>query len=247
VVDAVGPITCSNGAVLAAVGGGGGSPFSHTAGSGGYAGIDVRAGVLLDAVTLVPVTGSTVTFGGGRGGGTVKPSLRCPSGLTVVGIFGSATPSNVITIGIVCGSSPAPVEVRIAPQGGGFSPTAGYERLCPPGARIVSISGRSGNVVDAIGPLTCSNGQVLAPVGGGGGSPFSHSSGPGGYLGIDVRAGTLLDRVTLFPVTGASAAFGGGGGSPRPSLRCPAGLTVAGIFGSATPSNVITIGLVCRN
>jgi hypothetical protein len=226
--------------------------ISHTAGSGGYAGIDVRAGVLLGAVTLVPVTGSTVTFGGGCGGGTAKPSLRCPSGFTVAGIFGSTTPSNVITIGIVCRSNPPPpppVEVRIAPQGGSFSPTSAYERLCPPGARVVSISGRGGDVLDAIGPLTCSDGTTLAQVGGNGGSPISHTAGSGGYAGIDVRAGVLLGAVTLVPVTGSTVTFGGGcgGGTAKPSLRCPSGFTVAGIFGSATPSTVITIGLVCRN
>jgi hypothetical protein len=249
-VDAIGPLTCSDGTVLAKVGGNGGSPFSHSAGAGGYTGIDVRAGVLLDAVTLVPVTGSSATFGGGRGGGTAKPSLRCPDQLTVAGIFGTTTPDDVITIGLICRCPPPPpVEARIDPQGGSFSPTSAYERVCPAGARVVSISGRGGDVVDAIGPLTCSDGTVLPVVGGGGGSPFSHSAGAGGYTGIDVRAGVLLDAVTLVPVTGSSATFGGGrgGGTPKPTLRCPSQLTLAGIFGTTTPSDVISIGLICRS
>jgi hypothetical protein len=153
--------------------------------------------------------------------------------------------------------------VRISPQGGRFSPTFAYERFCPPGAHIVSIEGRSGDVVDAIGPLTCSDGTILPRVGGHNGNPFTTSTGVEGYSGINVHAGTLLDQLTFVPVKGPSVTFGGSRGDPKPSLHfpgqpslprpaftaqaslhCPGQLPIAGIFGT---SDVISVGLLCRS
>jgi hypothetical protein len=102
--------------------------------------------------------------------------------------------------------------------------------------------------VNAIGPITCSDGTILSLVGGDGGVEFSHSAGAGGYSGINLQALNFLDQITLVPVTGASATFGGNGGVLELNLRCPAQFKVAGIYGTAsdsTPVFIVSIGIVC--
>ena len=137
---------------------------------------------------------------------------------------------------------------RTVEAGGSWSGTGltTYEFTCPTGSHISAFNGRLGNIVDAIGPFNCTNGQTLPLVGGStGGIPWSHSAGNAGYNSLGIRAGVLIDQLTL---RGAFGTFvrGGSGGVAKANQTCPSGRVVAGIFGKKSPTNVITIGLICR-
>lgn len=138
--------------------------------------------------------------------------------------------------------------MRVGPQGGSFSPTTGYQYICPPGTYVTGFNGRSGDVLDRIGPLRCSDGSLTTGAAGGpsGGNPFVAVSATG-YSGIRVRAGTLLDSLTLIPVGSGAQSFGGSGGNDKPAMDCPPGFSIAGIFGLTTPADVISIGIICRS
>ena len=103
-----------------------------------------------------------------------------------------------------------------------------------------------GDILDTIGPFTCTNGETLPLIGGStGGNPWSHTAGSAGYTAISVRAGALIDQVTLGGSFGM-APFGGNGGEDKGTQQCPSGMVVVGLFGKATGTNPITIGLICR-
>jgi hypothetical protein len=137
-------------------------------------------------------------------------------------------------------------EVTIAAQGGSFSPTTAFSRICPAGSYITAFNGRSGNVIDAIGPFRCSRGGGNLDMVGGwrGGRGWDHSSYDG-YIGISVNAGTLIDQITVF-AGGDVVIKGGSGGRAKPRMTCPPGYKLAGVHGTTTTTNPITIGLVCR-
>jgi len=137
---------------------------------------------------------------------------------------------------------------RTVEAGGSWSGTdlTTYEITCPTGSHISGFNGRLGNIVDAIGPFNCTNGQTLPLIGGStGGSPWSHTAGNAGYISLGIRAGVLIDQVSFGGAFG-TVVKGGSGGTAKANQTCPSGRVVAGLFGKKTPTNVITIGLICR-
>jgi hypothetical protein len=134
------------------------------------------------------------------------------------------------------------------PVGSYAGPRIPYERRCPPPAWITAFHGRAGSRIDALGPMVCSDGAILNPIGVPGGTAWSSSSATG-YANISVRAGEGLNELGLVPATsGSKALYGAGGGDLRPVRACPAGMVIAGVYGnySVTTSAVTTVGVICR-
>ena len=69
---------------------------------------------------------------------------------------------------------------------GDSSTGSSFNFLCPAGAFIVAFNGRVGAVIDAIG-VTCSDGTVLGPAGGSGGSAVSSSTCLDGFSSVQVK------------------------------------------------------------
>jgi hypothetical protein len=139
-------------------------------------------------------------------------------------------------------------DARVPAQGGSWPyGLFSYEVTCPAGSHISTFSGRSGDVADAIGPFTCTKGHTLPSLIGGstGGEAWTHTAGTAGYTGVTVRAGTLIDEITLSGSFGSSS-YGRPGGEHVGVLQCPPNMVVAGVFGQQTTTNPITIGLICR-
>jgi hypothetical protein len=67
--------------------------------STGYSGVTLFTGELVDAVSLQPVK----TKYGGTGGGSVR-DVACPDGQVITGIYGKATESLMISVGLKCRS-----------------------------------------------------------------------------------------------------------------------------------------------
>jgi hypothetical protein len=69
--------------------------------------------------------------------------------------------------------------------------------LCPVNSKVIHIGGRGGLWVDQI-TMTCSDGTILGPVGGNGGSPVTTSDCLNGYTAVYVTYGTLIGKVTAY-------------------------------------------------
>lgn len=148
-------------------------------------------------------------------------------------------------------------DFTVAPRAGSATPTSSFAILCnmmPTAAYVTGINGSIGTQLNRIGPVTCSdgvtpvirsNGTWVSTTGGGsGGTAWSHTSSPAGYKGITVQASTAIDRITLNPVyPGTPVSYGGTGGA---ELRCPDGFVLAGLYGQATATAVLSIGIFCR-
>jgi hypothetical protein len=91
---------------------------------------------------------------------------------------------------------------------------------------------------------------------GGPGTKRTTLASPEGNRGLNMRAGQLIDAVQFVsPSNKVSAWQGGAGGQPK-SVQCRVGSAVGGeipmtdkvvaIFGQATASNVITVGVRCE-
>jgi hypothetical protein len=102
-------------------------------------------------------------------------------------------------------------------------------------------------LVTSLWPLRCSNGddvgesQKLQPL------PKSRSASnrrADGYSGVTLFTGELVDAVSLQP---SGARFGGTGGGDVRRVSCPAGQVVTGIYGQASATHVISVGLSCRS
>lgn len=128
-----------------------------------------------------------------------------------------------------------------------------YEFTCPIGTFVVQINGRSGWLVDALGPIVCSDNSSSAPALWGSdtnGGPFQHVS-PSGYSKIDL----LYDYFAMYQIAlDANSIYGGtsnSGQQQSATLACPAGMVVAGVFGAydgrAYRNFIDTLGLVCRS
>jgi hypothetical protein len=94
--------------------------------------------------------------------------------------------------------------------------------LCPTGSTVINISGRGGFVVDQI-TMTCSDGTVLGPVGGGGGSIIKSSNCTSGYSGVDVTYGSPIGMMTVYCWNSTSpiVSIGYNAGSDTNYLRFP--------------------------
>jgi hypothetical protein len=148
-------------------GGGGGSSFSRSCGSNAVlTGLDYRAGLAVDAVSLLcrPVRDASGLLGSetatgtrvGGGGGTAGIT-RCPSGSVVMGLridYGSV----VNGLRLICRTWRS--ELREWASGetvhtiGNLSGTSIVERCSRALQPAIGIRGRSGLVIDAIG-LVC--------------------------------------------------------------------------------------------
>ena len=138
--------------------------------------------------------------------------------------------------------------VRTAEAGGSYvgSDITSYETTCPNGSHVSAFNGRLDEVVAAIGPFNCTNGETLPLIGVSTiGKPWSHTAGSEGYTGVGIRAGVLLDQITLGGAF-ATATYGRIGGEDKGTQQCPNGTVVAGLFGNKTTESVLTIGLICR-
>lgn len=154
-----------------------------------------------------------------------------------------------------------------------------YELNCPAGAIMTGLNittalgvvkGPNGYItftdrsVESLGPLYCSaegldpyTGQGTAP------QPFAEffpisnwftvsPQSPTGYIGINLRAGVILDSIVLIKSDGGlQGVFGGFGGNAY-TVACPAGQVITGLYGDAMYSipervgRVMTVGLRCK-
>jgi hypothetical protein len=120
------------------------------------------------------------------------------------------------------------------------------------------------NSVEGLGPLSCSAEgsetftgssavpEPLSPSFPGSAPVTSFQQSPTGYTGIKLRAGLILDAITLVTVGGEEQGpFGGIGGGPV-TVACPSGQVITGLFGDALYSipegvgRVMTVGLRCK-
>ena len=105
-------------------------------------------------------------------------------------------------------------------------------------------------LVTSLWPLRCSNGvsvgesQKLRTLSK---SRSASNRRDDGYKGITMFTGELVDAVSLQPQGSGGAKYGGTGGGDVRRVTCPTGQVVTGIFGKATDSHVISVGLSCRN
>jgi hypothetical protein len=138
---------------------------------------------------------------------------------------------------------------RTSEVGGSWSsgPMTPYEVICPVGSHIITFNGRRlGDINDAVGPFTCTNSQILPLIGNiTGGTVWTHTAGTAGFTAVSIRAGTLINRITLMGSFG-SASFGGTGGEQKATQQCPPGTVMIGAFGKRSTVNPVTIGLICR-
>jgi hypothetical protein len=114
VIAALDPVTCSDGssATAAALTGRPKAPsdtlsWKLSSSPTGYAGLDLHAGLAMDAVTVVPVGSGVIGVNQVRAGSNNMPlsaTARCPGGHVVTGLFGNATKqaSHIITVGLRC-------------------------------------------------------------------------------------------------------------------------------------------------
>jgi len=129
-------------------------------------GVVTRSGNDLDAFALkcAPITGTTLTLGGGIGattgevrdtliqgnpaGGT-RSDLLCPDGFAVNGVFGTFTGS-INALAAHCtrigGGGIADTDFGGTPRGDGTR----YDGLCPAGKVATGFMGRSGNLIDQL-------------------------------------------------------------------------------------------------
>lgn len=137
-------------------------------------------------------------------------------------------------------------------------PTNSYQIDCPSGSFVTgfTVTQDSSIALDADGeqndilvtslwPLKCSNGksadietklQKLSK------SRSSNNKRAAGYTGITLYTGELVDAVSLQP---AGTKFGGSGGGNTRVVACPTGQVISGIYGQASETHVISVGLSC--
>lgn len=68
--------------------------------SGGFAGFDVKAGLIMDRLGVITAAGQVTYYGGD--GGDERGQVRCREGSRLAGVFGKAEPNNVVSIGVYC-------------------------------------------------------------------------------------------------------------------------------------------------
>jgi hypothetical protein len=114
-------------------------------------------------------------------------------------------------------------------------------------------------VLEALGPITCSKGPAPIttcnprPSGANPNRKTWSPKSPIGYKRINIQAGELLDGIQLVqsdgglqPGLGALQFFGGSGGTKQ-FVACPMpSQVITGLYGRATPTNGITVGLDCK-
>lgn len=192
---------------------------------------------------LVNVAGALATLdtatasAGGIGGWEYE--LRCPAGLSLIGIKGRAG-GLVDSVRGVCGTIYGGQQVT-SWAGGPFGTE--YERRCPAGKVVVGIGGRAGAFIDSLSmrcgdPLDRGQVEVLARAGGQGGWAFGPSFCPTNRVGVGLRgtASVWLHRVQLLcaeveqaaPTYWESGHVGGMGGTVE-NLRCNFGEVLVGV------------------
>lgn len=148
---------------------------------------------------------------------------------------------------------------------GGSGGLVPFVRICPKGEAMSGVYGRSGSLVDALGPIcrqintiAQSFGSELQPIerelevaGGGGGSVFTRKCPEGAFIvGVKGRAGEVIDNLaplckglddTSHPIVLPQS--GGEGGQPF-ERKCPDQWVVVGISGRYD-RHINSIALIC--
>jgi hypothetical protein len=101
-------------------------------------------------------------------------------------------------------------------------------------------------LVTSLWPLRCSNGDSIGkdvklqtlPK-----SSSAYNRRGGGYTGLTLFTGELVDALSLQP---GGAKYGGSGGGDVRRVSCPPGQVITGIWGQASATHVISVGLDCR-
>jgi len=114
--------------------------------------------------------------------------------------------------------------------------------LCPQGAFINEVYGRSAQfVIDSIG-IKCSDGKTLEPLGGSGGVPFSITS-KDGFNKMNVKTGALVDNIELYSKNTKIGSAGGPGGEGPHLLDCNDGKLMG--LNLRSGGLVDNIGVIC--
>lgn len=194
---------------------------------------------------LVNIAGALSTLetatasAGGIGGWDY--TLRCPEGLSLIGIKGRAD-GLVDSIRAICGTPYGGQQVT-ASAGGPWG--YAYEQRCPVGKVVVGLGGRAGAFIDALevkcdDPLDRNTRRVetLPTVGGTGGWSFGPEFCPRNRVGVGLRgtASVFLHRIQLLcaevdtapPTSWVSDHVGGMGGTET-TLRCNTGEVLVGV------------------
>lgn len=176
---------------------------------------------------------------GGTGGSEF--TLRCPAGLSLVGIKGKAG-WLIDRVQAICGTAGGGGQLTATAGGSGGSD---FERRCPAGKVVVGLGGRAGWFIDSLDvqcddPLDGQTRQIeeLPRVGGSGGAVFGPAFCPRNRVGVGLRgrAAMFVDRLQVLcaindpaPLTSwLSDPFGGTGGS-YVNLRCNSDEVLVGV------------------
>ena len=137
----------------------------------------------------------------------------------------------------------------------GFGGTDGgaFSQRCPPGRKVINISGRQGVLVDQIIAL-CDDGTKLGPFGGNGGSNVDGSTCSSGYHQVILNFGKVVGKIEAIcsSGTGISTTIGGGGffvgdnTVQQQFFQCPRGQVVVGLYGKSDQI-VYNINFICEN
>jgi hypothetical protein len=103
-------------------------------------------------------------------------------------------------------------------------------------------------LIASLWPLKCSNGKSVdvdssSELRNLGENRSFNSKRSTGYPGVTLFTGELVDAVSLQPV---KTKYGGTGGGSVRDVACPDGQVITGIYGKASDSLVISVGLTCR-
>ena len=150
--------------------------------------------------------------------------------------------------------------VSVIPPKGGDNGVASYAINCPGNSYVTGFTvtedsslpldadGEQNDVlVPSLWPLTCSNGATVSGSASTRSMPKSttYNAGRlGGFDSVTLNHGDLVDSVSFAP---SSIKYGGSGGGTVSTVACPTGQVITGIYGKATATHMVTLGLRCRD
>jgi hypothetical protein len=148
-----------------------------------------------------------------------------------------------------------------SPRGGSWSNgLRNYQLACPRGFYIGTIEVNSDSALTGFGGFTCRSGTGAVQRGQGGrvgglGSKSTTLNSAEGNSGLNLRAGQLIDAIQFISPSHKVSTWQGGAGGEAQSVLCPVAsglahdapttMKVVAIYGQATASHVITVGLHC--
>lgn len=120
--------------------------------------------------------------------------------------------------------------------------------MCAGQAYVTGIAGAALHKVLGLGlSLNCSDGSQVPLAAGtlSGGAAFSLQSSSG-FVGFTARSGALMEQLGVITAAGEVKVYGGSGGDPSGEARCPEGTLVAGVFGEAQSTAMLSLDVYCR-